>query len=322
MAPHAPVSTLEDAARSARELKPDVLVSVGGGSTHDTTKGISTLLGEGGKISDYQTTFEPPDRIITPKFTSPKVPVIAVSTTMGCAELSLGGGFTDFSLGRKISVQDPGVLPRLILVDGEALATTPTDILTSTAIGELRIAIEAVYSTGHNPITDSLALGAIGTLARELPRCPEKQLSTLLSLKTACCMASMANVTGLGLNTATAHHVGGLYGVPHGVANGILLPHTMRFNLDACSDRLLLVAEAMGVDIHGLTEEEAGLAAADRTDGLCRELGIPRRLRDAGVPEEGLELIASATLHDRGLATNPKPVHDAGPIMEVLRQAW
>ena len=69
---------------------------------------------------------------------------------------------------------------------------------------------------------------------------------------------------GLGLNTATAHHVGGLYDVPHGEANAILLPHTMRFNLDACADRQALTAQAMGIDTSGMTDHEAGLAGRRR----------------------------------------------------------
>ena len=64
------------------------------------------------------------------------------------------------------------------------------------------------------------------------------------------------------------------------------------------------------------------MAAADGVDRICRALEIPERLRDVGVPEDGLELIAAATLHDRSLATNPKPVDNAGPIMSVLRDAW
>ena len=71
-----------------------------------------------------------------------------------------------------------------------------------------------------------------------------------------------------------------------------------------------------------MTDEDAGMAAADAVDALCRELGLPRTLREAGVPEDGLEFVAAATLHDRSLSTNPKPVADAGPIMEVLRAAF
>jgi alcohol dehydrogenase class IV len=96
----------------------------------------------------------------------------------------------------------------------------------------------------------------------------------------------------------------------------------MRFNLDASAERQAMIAQAMGIDTSGMSTEEAGLAASDGVYQLCRTLGIPATLREAGIPEEGLEILASATLTDRGLATNPKPVHDAGPIMQVLREAW
>ena len=194
-------------------------------------------------------------------------------------------------------------------------------ILLSTGMGQFRIAVESIYSKDHFPIADALALHTVKMLVDYLPRCSGGDIDCLLQAKTAAVMVMLAR-PGLGLNTATAHHVGGLYDVPHGEANAILLPHTMRFNLDACADRLALIAQAMGIDTSGMDDDEAGLAAADGVAQLCRSLGIPERLRDVGVPEDGLEFIASATLPDRGLATNPKPVHDAGPIMSVLRDAW
>ena len=113
-----------------------------------------------------------------------------------------------------------------------------------------------------------------------------------------------------------------MYKVPHGDANAILLPHTMRFNLDASVEHQVLIAAAMGVDTAAMSREHAGRAAADAVAGLCRQLGLPERLRDADVPEDGLARIAAATLHDRGLATNPKPITDSAPILEVLRNAW
>ena len=324
VAPHSPVETVEAGAAVAREAQPDILISVGGGSTHDTTKAMATLLGEGGDIHDYEIIFEPPDRISVPPTPAPKLPIISVPTTMGCAEFSRGGGgITDHRLGRKLIIAGgEGVTHRTVIIDGQALATTPLRILVSTAIGQLRIAIETVYATGHNPIGDGMALHAIRLLFANLPRCQDGDIDVLLNTKTACAMASLASFGGLGLNTATCHHIGGLYGVPHGEANAILLPHTMRYNLDACADRQRLIAEAIGVAEGGMSDEEAGLAAADAVDGLCRALGLPRTLREAGVPEEGLEYIAAATLHDRSLSSNPKPVGDAGPIMEVLRAAY
>jgi alcohol dehydrogenase class IV len=321
VAPHSPVHTLDEAMRLAEDLKPDALVSVGGGSTHDTTKGIATLLAEGGKIHDHQVIFEPPDKVTLPEFSGDRVPIITVPTTMGAAELSRGGGFTDKELGRKIVVADPATIPRSIVIDGRALATTPMSILLSTAMGQLRIAVESVYSTVHNPISDSMALHAITMLVKYLPQCPELDQDCLLNTKTAASMATMAGGK-LGLNTAMAHHVGGLYDVPHGDANAIMLPHTMRFNAEVSADRQALIAQAMGIDTAGMSDLDAALAAADAVEDLRNSLGLPGRLRDVGVPEEGLELIAAATLHDRSLATNPTPVTDAGPIMSVLRSSW
>jgi alcohol dehydrogenase class IV len=320
--PHAPVGMLAEAFEAVKVAQPEALVSVGGGSSHDTAKGLATLLAQGGRIHDYETRFTPPDQVELPNFTNNKMPVIAVSTTMGAAELSGGAGFTDHELGRKIVVADPWAVPRSVLIDGQALATTPLSILRSTAIGQFRIAVESICSPRHNPIGDAMGTAAIRMLVRYLPTCSADDIDSLLQVKTAACMASLANVGGLGLCTATAHHVGGLFNVAHGEANGILLPHTMRFNLEACADRQALIAEAMGLDTAGMTPEAAGLAAADAVATLCQTLGLPSRLRDVDVPEAGLERIATATLHDRGLATNPKPVVDAAPILQVLRQAW
>ena len=320
--PHSPVHTLDEAMLLAEDIKPDVLVSAGGGSTHDTTKGIATLLGEGGSIHDHQVIFEPPDKITHPKLSKKRVPIIAIPTTMGGAELSRGAGFADKNLGRKVLVADPSTIPSAIVIDGQALATTPMDILLSTAMGQMRIAVETIYSTRHNPISDSMALHAISMLMEYLPNCPGLVLDCLLNTKTAASLASLAGVGGLGLNTATAHHVGGLYDVPHGDANAIMLPQTMRFNAEASAARQALIADAMGVKRPGMTDLDAALAAADAMERLRESLGLPGRLRDVGVPEDGLELIAAATLHDRALATNPTPVTDAGPIMTVLRRSW
>jgi alcohol dehydrogenase class IV len=322
VAPHAPVHTLQEALAVARELQPEALISVGGGSTHDTAKGIATLLAEGGDIHDYEVRFEPPDKVVLPELLHTKIPLLTVPTTMGGAELSRGAGFTDRVLGRKVVVADPGTIPRTILIDGQALATTPLDILRSTAMGQFRIAVETIYSRRSNPIGDAMALHAIKLLVHYLPHCATRDLDGLLHIKTAACMASLANVGGLGLNTAIAHHVGALYNVPHGVANAILLPHTMRFNLDASAARQALIAAAMGIDTTGMSPEAAGLAASETVAQLCAQLGIPARLRDVDVPEAGLASIAAATLHDRALATNPKPIANADPILSVLRAAW
>ena len=129
VAPHSPVETVEAGVEMAREAQPDVFISVVGGSTHDTTKAVAALLAEGGDIRDYAIIFEPSDRITVPPTPSPKLPILSVPTTMGCAEFSSGGGgITDHLLGRKLSIAGDGVTHRAVIIDGQTLATTPLRI--------------------------------------------------------------------------------------------------------------------------------------------------------------------------------------------------
>lgn len=107
------------------DMKQYVPVSVGGGIAHDTTKGLATLLGEGGSIHDRRVILEPSDKIITPSLSDYRVAIIAVPTTMGASGLSRGAGFADKDLRRKVSVVDRATISKSILIDCEALATPP-----------------------------------------------------------------------------------------------------------------------------------------------------------------------------------------------------
>jgi alcohol dehydrogenase class IV len=322
VAQHSPVRVLEEAVAAAGRARPEALVSVGGGSTHDTTKGVATLLAEGGCIHDHEVRFEPPNKVITPSLTRAKLPIVAVPTTLGAAELFGGGGFADPALGRKILVTDPGTVPKTILVDGLALATTPAPILCATAMGQLRIAVETVYSRANNPIGDALALDAIRLLTANLPYCVERSVQRLLPAKIAALMASMTGIVGMGIATAITHSLGAICDVPHGCAAAIVLPHAMRFNLGASADCQALIAGAMSIGIAGMDAEAGGRAAADAVARLSLSLGLPVRLRDAGVSEIQFPAVAEATLKNQALATNPRPIADVQPILEILRAAW
>jgi len=319
--PHVPLETIAPAAESAKELKADVFISVGGGSTHDTSRCMGILLAEGGSLRDHGIRFESPEKRIVPTLPHPKMPTIAVSTTFGAAEFGGSGGFSDKELGRYVQVNDPKSAPKVKVIDGMALATTPVSILLSTGIGQLRVAIENIYSKEHNPISDALSLHAVKLLKKLLPLCAEKDVDMLLQAKIAAGLPAIAKIAK-GLNTAMAHQIGGIYDVDHGVANAIPLPHTMRFNLDASAEQQALIAEALGVDVAKLSDKEAGLAAADEVAALTKMLGIPTRLRDVGVPENSLEAIAKNTMHDKHIPTNPKPITSYEQILAVLRQAW
>ncbi|PON14833.1 hypothetical protein C2W62_26980 [Candidatus Entotheonella serta] len=194
--PHAPVAMMAEALQAAQ---PEALVSIGGGSSHDTAKGLATLLAQGGRIHDYETRFTPPDQVELQNFTNNKIPVIAVSTTMGAAELSGGAGFTDHDLGRKIVVADPWTVPRSVLIDGQALATTPLSILRSTAIGQFRIAVESICSPRHNPIGDAMGTAAIRMLVAAFAHVFSGRYRRSLAGKNSCLYGLAGQCRGAGI---------------------------------------------------------------------------------------------------------------------------
>ena len=118
---------------------------------------------------------------------------------------------------------------------------------------------------------------------------------------------------------AMAHTIGGLFKVPHGLANSILLPHVVRFNADACADRYALVARAMGLNV---SEEEAGEAVASGITKFTKKMGVPQKLREVGVPEGGLVEASDVTLTMGGTGINPKPISEAEEVLGVFKNAW
>jgi alcohol dehydrogenase class IV len=120
---------------------------------------------------------------------------------------------------------------------------------------------------------------------------------------------------------ALAHTLGGLFGVPHGLANAILLPFGMEYNLESSAARYALVAEAFGARKPGMGEGEAARAAVEAVRGLATRIGLPARLREAGVPREALAEVAEAALSDGSIVYNPRPA-DAASLAELLEAAW
>ncbi|MBI2858305.1 MAG: iron-containing alcohol dehydrogenase [Chloroflexi bacterium] len=321
--PHSPLEIVPRGAEAARQLRPDVLISVGGGSTHDTAKGIVTVLAEGKDLRECMVEFEPPDKLFEPDLPQQKMPRVAVTTTFGCSEFGGRGGFSDRQTRRKlIKAKDEKTISKVVIIDGLALATTPVPVLQATGLGQLRVCIETVYSKEHNPISDALALHGIKLLKALLPSCGEGDTEMLMQTKIAASLPYLGPSAGAGLNTALGHQMGAICSVAHGVANAIMLPHTMRYNLEASAERQALIAQALGVDTSELTTMEAGLSAADAMASMLRGFGLPTRLRDIGVRREGLGMIAEATMHDFTRLSNPRAIVDQAQVLEVLHKAW
>ncbi len=307
---------VNEAAERAREAGADCLVSVGGGSVIDTAKGMAIIISEGGKLEDYSG-FQ--------LLTHPITPHIVIPTTAGTgSEVTYAFVIKDWEKNQKLLYADDYLMPNTGILDPVMTRGLPPMLTATTGMDALTHAIEAIHALQAEPISDYMAFGAIQMIMENLPTCVEKG-DDLLARGQQQIAATMAGIAfsnaQVGLVHAMAHCVGALYKVPHGLANSILLPHVMRFNLEECPDRYALVARAMGVHEKGMSDEEASAAAIERVLEFTAEMGIPQKLSEVGVAEDGLSAAAEMALYDGSVVYNPRMVMDAGEVLEVYKKA-
>jgi acyl-CoA reductase-like NAD-dependent aldehyde dehydrogenase/alcohol dehydrogenase class IV len=311
------LETVDAATATARELKADCIVSVGGGSVIDTAKGVCVTLKNGGRANDHLNMLV---------LTEPQTPHIAIPTTAGTgSEVTNVAVLTSKGAGRKLFIVDTRIMPNVAILDPRFTMSLPKDMTVSTAMDAMTHAIEAMTSTMANQICDGLALHAIRLINENLPLvvADGKKEKARLNMQLAATMAGWAfTIAQVGLAHGMAHTIGTLHHVPHGAACGIVLPKVMRYNVDHAADKLAQVAQALGVNTTGMTERDAALAAADAVEALMKKVGHPMRLRDVGVPEENLAICAFHAIADTAVLFNGRPVSDPNEVLQIYSQAY
>ena len=319
--PHSPTDSIVKAAETARAARIDVLVSAGGGSAIDTAKGIAALLAEGGSLPRFGVRFTPPNKKEVPPMPAPKLPHIAIPTTLSGGEYSYSAGISEG--GKKYIVADPKLAPRTVLLDPEAAATAPGRLLAASGMNALAHCVEAVYSTESQPLTEAYCLKGLGLVARYLPRAVEnsQDLEALSQVQVAACLSGMGVYSAwTGIHHAIVHVVGGRYKAPHAEIHALMLPYAMRWNLDATMEAHGRMAREIGIE--GADEKALAVAVPEYVLDMNRRMGLPLKLRELGVPRDGLRQLAIDALDDYSIHTNPRPVTVAEQVLEVLQQAW
>jgi alcohol dehydrogenase len=284
----------------------DVIIGIGGGSVIDAAKGIAILTGNGGEIGDYNGV----DRVC-----QPIPPLLMIPTTAGTgADVSQFCIITDTASAVKMTIMGRALVPDISVTDARLLMTMPEDLAAATGLDALTHGIESFVSLAHNPLADGHALNAVRLVFDHLPRMLDKRSAADCGehMAQASLEAGMAFTNALlGATHAMSHQVGGLLDLPHGVVNGVLLPHVIRFNAVEVPDRFIPLAQAAGLAVGGAGGEEAGNMLADKVQAMAAELGVPRGLAQLGVREADIATLARSALADACLATNPRPaVHD------------
>jgi alcohol dehydrogenase class IV len=256
----------------------------------------------------------------------PVVPHIAIPTTAGTgSEVTPVAVINNREVGRKVYIIEQALYPAVAILDPAFVAGLPPMLTAGTGLDALTHAIEAVMSVRSNAVCDGLALHAVRLIAKNLPECVANggNLVARGEMQAAATLAGWAfAVAQVALAHGMAHTVGALYDVPHGAACGIVLPHVMRFNHEHCTEALVGVAQALGVDVHQLAPKDAALAAAEAVEGLMRRIGHPTRLREVGVPEEAIFEAGAHAVADPACIFNPRQVTDPGQVAELFESAW
>lgn len=315
------VGSVRACADTARTAGADGLVALGGGSVIDTAKCADILLSEGGDLVD--------DHSGAGTLRRPLKPLVAIPTTAGTgSEVTRAAVILDEANSVKLSFSDTFLLPSLAVLDPELTLSLPPGLTATTAMDALTHAVESYVSPQWSPVSEALAAGAVRLIFANLEAAVAdgSDLETRGALLVAAAMAGIAfSHAMVGCVHGMAHAVGGLFHVPHGAANAILLPHGLAYNRREIEERL----GGLAPFVSGLTRDEEALAPAERVvaalGNLTARLGaagaLATRLRDVGVPEDGLGAIAEATVMDGTSFYNPREVV-AEEILPHLRDAY
>ncbi|MGA8531184.1 MAG: iron-containing alcohol dehydrogenase [Acidobacteriaceae bacterium] len=292
---------VHDGVRTYVENKCDGIVTLGGGSSHDCGKGIGLVVSGGGNIRDYEG---------LNKSSRPMPPFLAINTTAGTAsEVTRFCIITNTDTHVKMAIVDWRVTPNVAINDPVLMAGMPPSLTAATGMDALTHAIEAYVSTIATPVTDACAIKAMELIRDFLPSAVAhgQNMEARDKMAYAEYLAGMAfNNASLGYVHAMAHQLGGFYNLPHGVCNAILLPVVCEYNLIACPKRFRDIAIALGQDVSGLSDLEAGDKAIRAIRRLSRAVGIPSGLTELGVREDDLEIMAENAKKDACQLTNPR----------------
>ena len=319
MPSHSPRDAVVQCANEARDAGTDLLVTLGGGSVTDGGKAVTLCLEhditEPAQMESFRTVVKNGKREF-PEYGGPKVPQIAIPTTLSGGEFNARAGITDPIVKLKQSFMHADLIPETVILDPAVTVHTPEWLWLSTGIRAVDHAVETLCSIDANDYTDGTSLQALRLLSQGLPG--TKADPEDLAARQQCLMGAWLSMVGivtgsrLGASHAIGHILGGTANVPHGYTSCVMLPYVLAYNREINADRQALVAAALG--------SPDGLASQILHE-LIEGLGLPRSLGEVGVTHtERLQLAENCMLDDWTFS-NPRKIDSPAQVMEILRSA-
>jgi alcohol dehydrogenase len=309
--PDPDVACFETCLETARKQKFDLIIGIGGGSSMDIASITSVMLTNPGTVYDY---------FGIGLVKNPGIPCILVPTTAGTgAEVTPNAILTDTKAKLKKAVVSPFILPRVAIIDPLLTVSMPPSVTSSSGIDALTHAVESYTSNNANILTDLFAKEAMILIGRSL-RTAVANGNNLdarydMSLGSLYAGISLANA-GVTAVHALAYPLGGTFNVAHGIANGLLLPYVMEFNVLGDIPKFAQIARFLGENVDQLPLLDQAYQAPKAVKAIYRDLKIPQSLTELKVPREGIPDMAKAAMNvTRLMGNNPR----AMTIQDVQR---
>jgi alcohol dehydrogenase len=324
VAPEPPITEVERLREQVRRFGPDCVVGIGGGSAIDLAKMLAVLSSSTQAVDD----------IIGIGNVSARNPrLIAMPTTSGTgSEVTPIAVLTDVDAHLKKGVVSTHLVPDVAIVDPQLTVSAPPSVTASTGLDALTHCVEAFTNVHSHPAVDLYAIEGIRLISANVTIAVNDPTS--LDARTAMSLGSLYGGLCLGpVNTAAVHALayplGGTFKVAHGVANSMLLPYVMEFNLPSCANRYASVAAAMGVVTPGeiavpadrAAVELAARAAIEAVKKLARDCGLPASLAEFGVSTADLDTMAEAAIQVTRLMNNNPRTVGVADAREIYRKA-
>jgi len=291
----------------AKKNKADCVVGVGGGSALDIAKAISILLTNGGKAEDY---------LGLGKIKHKGVPKIMIPTTAGTgAEVTFTAVFINEKTNSKGGMNGDPLYPDAAILDPALTLSLPPHVTAATGIDAFTHALEAFVSTQSHAISDMYAIEALDLISTNLRKAYANPAN--LEARSAMLLGSLLGgkalaTAGVGLVHAMAYPLGGMFNTAHGLANAVLLPYVVEYNIIGCPEKFATVAQIMGYETEGLPLREAAQLAVEAIHQLNADVGIPSSLAALNIPTDKIPEMAKIALTvTRPVENNPrKPSED------------
>lgn len=314
---HSPREAVIAGAALAREMDADHLLAVGGGSVTDATKTMLLALWRNVRDIDALAALSP--RRGSPPIAplhSDRIRMTAVPTTLSAAEFTAGAGITDVQRKVKLHFGHRLMTPLAVILDPAATLETPMELILSTGMRAMDHAVERWCSIRPHPLSDGLALQAMGMLTENLPaiRSRPDDLEPRANCQIAAWLTQVAGtaIAPNGASHGIGYILGGYADIPHGITSCISLAATLEWNEPVNSGRQRAVAERLG---------RPGTRACDAMRDFVRSLGLPTRLGDIGITADRIPELARQYDGTGPISTNPRPVRGADDVAEILKLA-